>query len=100
MYEKPLIFETYYEKQAQIAKRLVLLRKRKKVSQARLSEMSGVPFATIRRFEKTGEISLSSLIKIMMAFQLYDEIDNIFHYRPIYNSVEEIENEWKSKGVR
>lgn len=76
MEEKALQFVTYYEKQLEIAKRFVLIRKNRKISQRRLSEISGVSYASIRRFEKTGNISLSSLVKLALALQLYDDLDN------------------------
>ncbi len=76
MEEKALQFVTYYEKQLEIAKRFVLIRKNRKISQRRLSEISGVSYASIRRFEKTGNISLSSLVKLALVLQLYDDLDN------------------------
>lgn len=76
MEEKALQFVTYYEKQLEIAKRFVLIRKNRKISQRRLSEIFGVSYASIRRFEKTGNISLSSLVKLALVLQLYDDLDN------------------------
>ena len=77
MEEQALQFVTYYEKQLEIAKRFISIRKSKKVSQQRLSIISGVSYASIRRFEKTGDISLCSLVKISLALQLYDDLDNL-----------------------
>ena len=51
MEEQALLFKTYYEQQMEIAKRLVAIRKNRKISQKRLSVLSGVPYATIRKFE-------------------------------------------------
>ena len=93
MYEKPLEFVTYYEKQLEIAKRFVLIRKNRKISQRRLSEISGVSYASIRRFEKTGDISLASLVKLALALQLYDDLDNLFKERKEYKSIEEVIND-------
>ena len=93
MYEKPLEFVTYYEKQLEIAKRFVLIRKNRKISQRRLSELSGVSYASIRRFEKTGDISLASLVKLALALQLYDDLDNFFKERKEYKSIEEVIND-------
>ena len=90
-----LNFVTYYEKQLEIAKRLITIRKNRKISQQRLSVLSGVPYASIRRFEKTGDISFSSLVKIALALQLYDDLDNLFKVRKEYNSIEEVINEQK-----
>ena len=95
MEEQALQFVTYYEKQAEIAKRFISIRKSKKVSQQRLSILSGVAYASIRRFEKTGDISLSSLVKIALALQLYDDLDNLFKNHQEYTSIEEIINDQK-----
>lgn len=95
MEEQALQFVTYYEKQLEIAKRFIAIRKNKKVSQQRLSTISGVSYASIRRFEKTGEISLASLVKIALALQLYDDLDNLFKNHQKYTSIEEIINDQK-----
>ena len=90
MEEKALQFVTYYEKQQEITKRFVAIRKKKKVSQRRLSVLSDVSYASIRRFEKTGDISLSSLVKLAMALQLYDDLDNLFKNDDEYLSIEDV----------
>ena len=95
MEEKALQFVTYYEKQLEIVKRFVSIRKNKKISQRRLSVLSGVSYASIRRFEKTGDISLSSLVKLSLALQLYDDLDNLFKRDHEYKSIEEVLNDQK-----
>lgn len=100
MKERALEFVTYYEKQLEIAKRFVAIRKRRKISQQRLSVLSGVPYASIRRFEKSGDISLASLIKICLSLQLYDDIDNLFNHKREYLSIEEVINDQKDWCVR
>ena len=96
MEEQALQFVTYYEKQLEIAKRFVAIRKSRKISQQRLSAISDVSYASIRRFEKTGDISLSSLVKLALALQLYDDIDNLFKSKHTYTSIEEIINDQKN----
>ena len=95
MEEQALQFVTYYEKQLEIAKRFVSIRKAKKISQQRLSVLSGVSYASIRRFEKTGEISLASLVKLSLSLQLYNDLDNLFKNHHSYQSIEEIINDQK-----
>ena len=95
MEEQALQFVTYYEKQLEIAKRFVAIRKARKVSQLRLSILSGVSYASIRRFEKTGDISLASLVKLALALNLYDDLDNLFKAHQDYKSIEEIINDQK-----
>ena len=95
MEEQALQFVTYYEKQLEIAVRFVAIRKSKKISQQRLSILSGVSYASIRRFEKTGDISLSSLVKLALALNLYDDLDNLFKHHQNYKSIEDIINDQK-----
>ena len=95
MEEQALQFVTYDEKQLEIAKRFVSIRKSRKVSQQRLSILSGVSYASIRRFEKTGDISLSSLVKLALSLQLYDDLDNLFKNHQEYKTIEDISRDQK-----
>ncbi len=96
MEERALEFVTYYEKQLEISQRFKTIRKNRKVSQQRLSELSGVSYASIRRFEKTGDISLASLVKLALALQLYDDLDNLFKIQKEYKSIEDVIRERNS----
>ena len=62
-----LYWETPEEINLNLAKRVVDLRKRKKISQLQLSKMSNVSYGSIKRFETTGQISLLSLTQIAVA---------------------------------
>lgn len=53
-------------------------RKQMKLSQRQLSQKSGVTYSSIRRFETTGEISLSSLLKIAHALDALKDFESIF----------------------
>lgn len=64
------------------------------VSQKKLSEMSGVSYGSIKRFETTGQISLLSLTKLAFALNEVDEIRNLFTDVP-YRSIQEVINEGK-----
>ena len=96
MEERALEFVTYYEKQLEISQRFKIIRKNRKVSQQRLSELSSVSYASIRRFEKTGDISLASLVKLALTLQLYDDLDNLFKIQKEYKSIEEVISERNS----
>ena len=96
MQERALEFVTYYEKQLEISQSFKTIRKNRKVSQQRLSELSGVSYASIRRFEKTGDISLASLVKLALALQLYDDLDNLFKIQKEYKSIEDVISERNS----
>ena len=89
MEEKALEFITYYEIQKELVNKLIAIRKRKKISQKRLSVLSGVPYGTVRRFEKSGDISLASFVKILIALGLVDELKSLFNNEH-YSSIEEI----------
>ena len=74
-----------------IANNIVNLSKRKKISQKELSKQSGVSYASIRRFESEGEISLASLTKISIALGVSEELEELFTEVP-FGSIEEIIN--------
>ena len=60
-----------------------------------LKEKPLASYASIRRFEKTGDISLASLVKLALALQLYDDLDNLFKNHHDYKTIEEIINDQK-----
>ena len=60
-------------------------RKQMKLSQKLLSQKSGVTYASIRRFEATGDISLSSLLKIAHALGSLKEFEGLFKGQTITN---------------
>ena len=74
-----------------IAKRVRALRKRRKISQANMSELSGVSLGSLKRFESTGEISLLSLTKIAIALGVQSELKGLFADVP-FLTIEEVEN--------
>lgn len=80
-----------------IAARVRTVRKRRKISQVKLSEKSGVSLGSVKRFESTGEISLLSLTKIAIALNVEQELKQLFSNVP-YLSLEEIENERNQQG--
>lgn len=72
-----------------IAARIRDIRKRRKISQKRLSEKSGVSLGSVKRFEQSGEISLLSLTKISIALDIRNELEQLFEDVPPL-SIEEI----------
>jgi transcriptional regulator with XRE-family HTH domain len=75
-----------------IASRIRAVRKRRKISQKRLSEKSGVSLGSVKRFEQSGEISFLSLTKLVYALDMEEELIHLFEdVKPL--SIEEILNE-------
>lgn len=83
------IWETAEEMDQSLADRIRGIRKRRGISQEKLSAMSGVSFGSVKRFEGSGMISLLSLTKIAIALGCAEEIRNLFTEVP-YQSIEEV----------
>jgi len=79
-----------------IAKRIKNIRKRKKISQIKLSEKTGVSLGSIKRFEQSGDISLKSLAKIAIVLNVNREMEDLFS-DVVPESIEEIINEQRRK---
>jgi len=60
-----------------LSKNIIALRKQEKMTQRELSERSGVAYASIRKFESTGIISLESLLKICEALKRLTDFESI-----------------------
>ena len=88
------VWETPEEITMMVSNHTKMLRKRLKISRQKLSEMSGVSYGSVKRFEETGNISLLSLTKIAMASDVAGDIKNIFAEVP-YKSIQEVINEQK-----
>ncbi|MCR4674653.1 MAG: helix-turn-helix domain-containing protein [Lachnospiraceae bacterium] len=83
------VWETPEEIDKALAGRFREIRRRRKISQQELSNTSGVSYGSIKRFESTGNISLSSLTKLALALGLENEIRSLFTEVP-YLSIEEV----------
>ena len=80
--------KTWNEINNDIANRMVRLRKRKKITQKGLAAKSEVSLGSIKRFEQIGEISLQSLTKLAIAFEVEEELETLFDSVP-FQSIEE-----------
>ena len=60
-----------------LSKNIRALRKQEKMSQRELSDRSGVAYASIRKFESTGIISLESLLKICETIKRLTDFESI-----------------------
>ena len=72
-----------------MADRIKLQRKKLKISQENLAQKSGVSLGSIKRFETKCEISLQSFIKIAIALDLDNDIENLFTTKT-YTSINEV----------
>jgi transcriptional regulator with XRE-family HTH domain len=73
---------------SQKAQRLRLARKWK---QSTLAERSGVTLASLRRFERTGQVSLKNLLRLSFALGRLGDFDNVLH-QPEAGSIAELES--------
>ncbi|WP_264229842.1 helix-turn-helix domain-containing protein [Acholeplasma laidlawii] len=66
--------------------RFKLRRKESRMTQRLLSQLSGVSYASVRRFETSGDISFASLLKLSEALGLLSEFNQLFS-RPIIKDI-------------
>jgi transcriptional regulator with XRE-family HTH domain len=80
---------TSYDIQLTIRDRFRLRRKEQKVSQQTLAERADVSLGSLKRFEASGEISLTSLIKLAFALGYESDFDSLLAQRH-YQSIEDV----------
>ncbi|MCL2522451.1 MAG: helix-turn-helix domain-containing protein [Erysipelotrichales bacterium] len=67
----------------ELVKRVKLRRKDLGISQQLLATRSGVSYGSVRRFESTGDISLTSLLKIGEALEALSDFNQLFKGRRV-----------------
>lgn len=72
-----------------LAEKIKYQRKKLKLSQEQLALKSGVSLGSIKRFETKFEISFASFIKILIALDLEQNLDNLVPTKT-YSSIEEV----------
>lgn len=72
------------------------------LSQQTLSDKSGVSYSVLKKFERIGQISLESLLKLALAIGSMSDFDNLFELeRPEHAlSLDELMQEVKRKRGR
>lgn len=68
-----------------ITERMKQRRKELKLTQQGLARKSGVSYASVRRFESTGEISFASLLKIANALNALADFNMLFQNEIVSN---------------
>ena len=63
------------------AKKVAAIRKNLKLTQEDLAERSGVSFGSVKRFERTGQISFESLLKIVEALGRLSEFETLLEVK-------------------
>lgn len=86
------IWETPEEINLIVAENVRKIRKRRGISQKKLSELTGVSYGSIKRFETTGNISLLALTKIAVELDATQDVKSLFT-SVAYQSIEEVINE-------
>ncbi len=76
----------------QIAARVKTRRLEMNLTQEGMAARAGLKFATYRRFEQTGEISLKGLLQIGFALNALSEFDALFAQKQ-YQSLDDVLNE-------
>lgn len=75
-----------------IAQNMRKKRKAMHLTQKELSLRSGVAYASLRRFEETGNISLISLIRLARVLDSLGDFEQLFSKKH-YSSIEDVINE-------
>lgn len=83
----------------QIAARVKARRLELNLTQEGLASRAGIKFATYRRFEQTGEISLRGLLQIGFALNSLAEFEGLFAQKQ-YQSLDEVINEYSANRKR
>jgi HTH-type transcriptional regulator / antitoxin HipB len=90
MADAPVQMLTVDEAERQLARRVRELRLLAGWKQATLAARSGVTLASLRRFERTGQVSLRSLLRLCHAMGRLDEFDQLLR-PPAARSLAELE---------
>lgn len=74
-----------------LAERVKARRLELDLTQEGLARRAGLPTATYRRFERTGEISLAGLLRVAMALDSLDDFERLFSDRK-YRTLDDVVN--------
>lgn len=83
-----LLIQSPDEMALTLAERARDLRLAKNLSQQGLADRAGVPLGTLKRFERTGQIALVSLIRIAVALDAAEPLQAWFQ-RPAFQTLDE-----------
>lgn len=98
-----VILKSPCEIATEIAQRAKARRLQLNWSQRTLSERSGVSYGTLKQFERSGKISLESLLKIALALEELPPFDQLFNHAAstLPNSIDDLfVNHLRKRGRR
>lgn len=96
-------FSTPPEASLQLALAVKLKRLEANFSQSTLAERSGVSLGAIKLFERSGKISLLSLLKIAFVLDCMEDFLTLFKKKPLesYNTIDEaLKSKPRKRGRR
>ncbi len=79
-----------------LVNRFVERRKEMNMSRAALAKEANVSYASLRRFEEIGEISLASLMKLAKAMDMLDDFDKLFTRHKIKSLKDYLKKKYRS----
>lgn len=92
---------TPHEMAEHLAKRVKVKRLSMNLSQQTLSERSGVSYGVLKKFERTGQISLESLLKLALTLNALEGFHDLFEKANPINATsldELIEDKTRKRG--
>lgn len=69
----------------ELAERIRVLRKEHKLSQIEIAKRANVSLGSYKRFERSGQISLDSLLKIAFIFERINDFEMLFQSNKLKN---------------
>lgn len=93
------ILKSPQEVMKEIAERVKTIRLEQNLTQEGLSLRSGVSLGSLKRFERTGEISLKSLIDLSLSLGIMGDFDKLFTTeKPIESLFHKKESKIRKRG--
>ncbi len=81
---------TPYEVGLKMAQRHRTKRKKMKISQKEMAERSGVSLGSLKRFERSGKISLESFLKLMHLLGRLNDFDHVLKENENTDDIEKL----------
>lgn len=81
---------TPYEMGLKLAQRHRVMRKRLKISQKEMAERSGVSLGSLKRFERSGKISMESLLKLVHLLGRLSDFDHVLNQKENTDDIEKL----------